>query len=377
MKKFLIILIGVVVLIIIAFSVYATLVTQKMSTMEASRNLMAHNETNITQASTGRGSGIYASSAKLINGVANVAADEAGGRLATGETAQSMQLVPQTQQAQQTNLSSNMQNDINPKLIITADVQMECLDYDSTVNEIQKYTVQNNGYISNSSVEGESIRSDGIQRQRQARLTLRIPKGNHEAFLAGLKKFGQVTMQNIGTEDITTQYVDTQSRIKSFKIQEERLLELYKKADIIADIITIEDKLRDVRQQIESLTSQIKIWDSRVDYSTINITVVEVKRFSDVMTTKESLFSKIKTNVKSALWTLRAITEFTILMLAFLSPFIIMILILFLIFLFVKKVILKKLKSKASDKNALPENENIKAVEISGEASTTEKGEDS
>ena len=52
------------------------------------------------------------------------------------------------------------------------------------------------------------------------------------------------------------------------------------KAETVEDIINIEDKLTDVRYNIDSEKSRLTNWDRQVSYSTVNLSVEEVVEYS-------------------------------------------------------------------------------------------------
>ena len=79
-----------------------------------------------------------------------------------------------------------------------------------------------------------------------------------------------------------------QARLKALQAQEKRLLEMMEIAETVEDIITIEDKLTDVRYRIDSFQSSLNNWDRRVAYSTLNITVKEVQVYTPETVTKIS-----------------------------------------------------------------------------------------
>jgi hypothetical protein len=63
-------------------------------------------------------------------------------------------------------------------------------------------------------------------------------------------------------------------------------------AETIEDLITIEDKLADVRYQLESMESQIRTYDNQIDYSTVYLDITEVNRTtSKPQTTWERMIS--------------------------------------------------------------------------------------
>ena len=68
--------------------------------------------------------------------------------------------------------------------------------------------------------------------------------------------------------------------MKAYQKQEARLLEMMDLAETVEDIITIEDKLTDVRYRIDSLQSSLNNWDRRVSYSSLNLTVKEVQVYT-------------------------------------------------------------------------------------------------
>ncbi|MBO5543572.1 MAG: DUF4349 domain-containing protein, partial [Oscillospiraceae bacterium] len=79
---------------------------------------------------------------------------------------------------------------------------------------------------------------------------------------------------------VTSQYYDSEARLKAYRTQEERLLEMMELAESVEDVITIEDRLTELRYQIESIQSRLNNWDRRVSYSAIYLTVKEVREYT-------------------------------------------------------------------------------------------------
>ena len=90
-----------------------------------------------------------------------------------------------------------------------------------------------------------------------------------------IKSIGEVTYENEYTDDITSAYVDTESRLMVKEQEKERLMALLEKAESMEDIISIESRLTDVIESIESSQAQLKSYDSIVDYSRINLSISE------------------------------------------------------------------------------------------------------
>jgi hypothetical protein len=65
---------------------------------------------------------------------------------------------------------------------------------------------------------------------------------------------GTITLNTITGDDVTDQYFDAQSRLSALRVQETRLLvELLEEAASLEDILDIEDRLSEVRYEIERL----------------------------------------------------------------------------------------------------------------------------
>jgi hypothetical protein len=75
--------------------------------------------------------------------------------------------------------------------------------------------------------------------------------------------------------------VDTETHIKTLEIEQERLLELLEKADDLEYIIRLEQRLSEVRYNIESYKSRLRTYDDKITYSTVRIYVYEVERVKE------------------------------------------------------------------------------------------------
>ena len=76
---------------------------------------------------------------------------------------------------------------------------------------------------------------------------------------------------------------------------------MLEKAETVEDIINIEDKLTDVRYNIDSVKSRLTNWDRQVSYSTVNLSVEEVVEYSPEakISYGERLWLSLKNGLKS------------------------------------------------------------------------------
>ena len=77
-------------------------------------------------------------------------------------------------------------------------------------------------------------------------------------------------------QNVTSQYVDLQSRLTNLRTEQQRLLQLLSQAQNLSDTLTIQDKLTDVEGQIEQIEGQINDLSGQTAYSmvTINLSAV-------------------------------------------------------------------------------------------------------
>lgn len=168
------------------------------------------------------------------------------------------------------------------KLIKTVNISAETEDFDTLVPNLQKQVEALGGYIESISVYdvGSYYVEELQMKQRCANLTARVPKEKLDGFLAQVGEQTNVTSRSENVEDVTLQYVDLESHKKALLTEQERLLTLMEQAESVEDIIAIEGRLSEVRYQLESMESQLRTYDNRIDYSTVYLNIDEVRKYS-------------------------------------------------------------------------------------------------
>ena len=82
---------------------------------------------------------------------------------------------------------------------------------------------------------------------------------------------GYITESSESSEDVGERYYDAETRLKTQRTKQERLLALLEQADTMEDIISLENALGDVEYQIEQLSSTLNRYDALISYSTFTI----------------------------------------------------------------------------------------------------------
>ncbi|MBQ6441295.1 MAG: DUF4349 domain-containing protein [Lachnospiraceae bacterium] len=178
----------------------------------------------------------------------------------------------------------------NRKLIRTVSMNVETENYDALLPNIEKKVQEYGGYIESSSTYNNT-NPYGNNDGREANMTVRIPAQNLDAFLHTVSDQSNVTYKSENVQDVTLSYVDLQSHKKALEEEQKRLMDFMEEAETIEELITIEDRLTQVRYELESMESQIRTYDNQVDYSTVSINILEVKQYTPVE--EESAWTRI------------------------------------------------------------------------------------
>ena len=180
---------------------------------------------------------------------------------------------------------------ITPQIIKNGTLRFETDDLATTFTQIQKAVTTFKGTIQNDS---ENKSDYTISRN----LKIRIPSKNFDAFVSeACKGVNYFDEKEISSEDVTEEYVDVVSRIKTKKVLEERYLDLLKKASKISEMLEIEAQLSAIREEIEAKEGRLKYLKNQVSQSTINLSFY--KTLASENGASNSFLSKIWNAIRS------------------------------------------------------------------------------
>lgn len=185
------------------------------------------------------------------------------------------------------------------KLIYRGELYVETLDFDRAVSDLEALTSSLGGYFESSSVYQGGFYSSG---SRSADYVIRVPSEQFESFLSGMAgtENCRVVRQEKSAEDIGAAYYDTEARLKTLRIQQERLQTLLSQATTMTDIIDLENALADVEYEIEQNASTLNRYDSLVGFATVTLSLEQVERLSDAPVEQEGLGSRMARGFRSA-----------------------------------------------------------------------------
>ena len=157
-------------------------------------------------------------------------------------------------------------------LIRTVTIAAETTNYNSVAANLDSQVKALGGYIEYSSMRGTGNNKD----LRTGTYTVRVPADKLDSLITMVGDSCTITSSNEGTTDVTLEYVDTKARLESLRVEYEQLLELLDKAEDLDTIIILQSRITDVRYDIESSESRIRVLENQVQYATLTLTLQEV-----------------------------------------------------------------------------------------------------
>lgn len=176
------------------------------------------------------------------------------------------------------------------KIIRTVNMSCETKSFDAATEHILTTLVGYNGYVESSSVSGtgyhESGRSDTA---RYATYTLRVPAEKLDAYLTALRADEgiRIIKQSSSSNEITGTYYDITTRIATLETERDSLQQMMAGFTDYSDIdamLSVQERLYNVIEEIEALKTQLKIYDDKVDMSTIELSINEVFTYTEAAT---------------------------------------------------------------------------------------------
>ena len=150
------------------------------------------------------------------------------------------------------------------KLIVESWITLEVTDIDANVRRVESLAVQSGGWVESSEVFGEAG-------YRSATVRIRVPAERLDSGLESLRALGRVTDEGVSSTDVTERLIDNEARLKAWYAQEERLVTLLENAPTVEDIIQIEQRIAEVRSDIEHVEATQRDLTGRVATSLITV----------------------------------------------------------------------------------------------------------
>ena len=161
------------------------------------------------------------------------------------------------------NLTTN--NEVERKLIKEGSMSFQCENVEETKVEVERICQQMGAY---SSSEGQDSYGENLN----YRHTIRVPAEKFDALVQELEKLAiKVESKDINTTDVTEEFIDVETRLKTKKELEARYLEILKQARSVEEVLSVEREIGNVRSEIESMEGRLNYLKNKVAFSTLNV----------------------------------------------------------------------------------------------------------
>ena len=154
---------------------------------------------------------------------------------------------------------------VERKLIKRGRITFQTSNMPETLQKLQALVKQQGGYISSE----ESYTYSQSVRQT---LTVRLPAKSFDLLLKNITEIaGSLESKSVNASDVTEEFVDITSRLRTKKALEARYSELLAKATAVEDLLKIERQIGELREEIEAVEGRLRYLNDQVSMSTLEI----------------------------------------------------------------------------------------------------------
>ena len=247
------------------------------------------------------------------------------------------------------------------KLVYSASVGVETKDIDKALEHIYAKIKEYNGIIQDErqSNMGNVVYDDWYRYggNASAYIFVRIPQEHYDVFLNSIEvENGDIVVSNLSksVQNMTQTYYDTESRLRSLRIQEERLFEFMENAYDISDMLDVEDRLTDVQYEIDSATNSLRTIDNDVAYSKVTLNIEEVVKYTSTPENPKNFFERVWSYITGSVEDFAETLEYWLEVAIYLIPYLFVLIVIYIAFIKVKR----KVQAKRKAKKALKDKEN-------------------
>jgi hypothetical protein len=158
-------------------------------------------------------------------------------------------------------------------VIQNADLSVVVSDVEGRMKEIEKMAQDMGGFVVSSNLY-QGYTSDYTP-VPEASITIRVPAEQLNDALDQIKKDAvEVQTETRSGTDVTAEYVDLKSRLKTYEAAEKELTKLMESSENADEVINIFNQLMYYREQIELVKGQIKYYEEAAALSAISVRLV-------------------------------------------------------------------------------------------------------
>ena len=170
--------------------------------------------------------------------------------------------------------------DPNRKIIKTYNLNAETKEFDTVLTELLALINEHGGYVEQNSISNHTYNTRG---ERYANYTIRIPAEKAEDFVGSIGNLLNVTRNSSTVEDVSETYYSIEAVLEELEAERDSLLAMMESLNSKEDYnfwLTLQQRLSEIKQEIAVYQAQLKNYDSKVAYSTIDLSINEVVEYT-------------------------------------------------------------------------------------------------
>lgn len=158
------------------------------------------------------------------------------------------------------------------RIIRAAELSVETEAPDTAASTILLLADAKAGFVV-SSETNRSTDADGAENVTTT-IVLRVPVAAFDETLVTVRALGtRVSGEKVTGQDVTEEYVNLEARLRAQRAVEEQYLSVLREAKAIPDILAVQQKLGEVRTEIERAEGRRRYLDSQTSLSTLTVHV--------------------------------------------------------------------------------------------------------
>ena len=161
------------------------------------------------------------------------------------------------------------------KLVRTATLQVQVDDVEAKAAQARQIAISAGGMVVSENSSAVPDSGGGVDKQgSRSTMSLAVPADTLDRVLDDLGKLGTTVQRSSSARDVTSTYVDTQSRITTMKAGLDQLRALLAKTTDLNQIVSLETEISRRQADLDSLQAQLNTLDKKVTMSTVGVTLV-------------------------------------------------------------------------------------------------------
>ena len=154
------------------------------------------------------------------------------------------------------------------QVIRTGEVTLQAEDVTGLRDEVDGLVQRHGGYVSS-----ERSFTDDRGRLVEDRMVLRVPSSRYDRVMSGFAEVATVLAPSTKSEDVTTEVIDVDSRVRTAEVSLDRLRGFLQRSVDVNALIRLESEMAEREAELASLRAQQDYLEDQTSLATISVTL--------------------------------------------------------------------------------------------------------